>query len=56
MGLEKEEAVVSMEAILKIGNSTNGNKATTGMGMASLTHKEMINAATAITLLALAET
>src|SRR5688500_749945 len=56
MGLEKEEAVASIVAIFKRGNSTNGNNATTGMGMASLIHKAMINVTTAKTLFALAST
>src|SRR5687768_12519750 len=56
MGLENEEAVASMEAIFKRGNNTNGNNATTGMGMASLIHKAMINVQTAKTLFALAST
>lgn len=56
MGLEKEEAVVSMEATLKRGKRIKGNNATTGIGMASLSHSEMINAPIASTLLALAST
>ncbi len=39
-----------MEAILKIGNKNNGNKAITGIGNASVTHKEIINTPIAITL------
>ena len=39
-----------MEAILKMGNKNNGNKATTGIGKASVTHKEIISTPIAITL------
>ncbi len=39
-----------MEAILKMGNKNNGNNATTGIGNASVTHKEIINTPIAITL------
>ena len=56
IGLENEEAVVSIEAIFKSGKRINGNKDTTGIGIASLTHKKMISAPTASTLFALAST
>ena len=56
MGLEKEEAVVAMSAIFKRGNSTNGSNATTGIGIASLTHNPIIKVPTANTLLAFAST
>jgi len=39
-----------MEAMLKSGNKNNGNKATTGIGNASVIHKEIINTPIAITL------
>ena len=45
-------AVASIGEILKSGKSTKGRSATTGMGMASVTQREIIKAAMAITLLA----
>ena len=56
IGLEKEDAVVSIEAIFNSGNKTSGNKATTGIGIASLIHSPIIKAPTARTLLAAAST
>ena len=46
-------ATTSIAAIFKSGKNTNGNKATTGIGKASLTHKVIIKKATVITLFAL---
>ena len=40
-----------MGAILNKGKRISGNKATTGIGRASVTHKAIINTAKAITLL-----
>ena len=49
-GLAKDEAVASSGAILNKGKSTNGNKATTGIGRDSVTHKVIMSTAIAITL------
>lgn len=51
-GLAYAAAVSPMVAILNKGNSINGSKATIGIGRASVTHRDIISTAKAITMLA----
>ncbi len=55
-GFAKDEAVLSSGAMFNNGNITNGSNATTGIGKDSVTHKEIISIAAAITLLPAAST
>lgn len=55
-GLAYGVAVVSNLAIFNNGNNTNGNKATTGIGIASVTHQVIIKPAIASTFAAVSST